>query len=158
MAVSARPEGGYGGQGTGGPGSGGPVSGGLGSGGLGSGGLGSGGQGTSGLGVGGPGIQARYVPATSRGQGGQYGAAPASYNFQWDVNDQPSGNFYGHGEQRDGDNTQGSYYVQLPDSRQLKVEYFVDQFGYHPTVTFEGDAQYPSGSGQGTGSQKGYYQ
>nr|XP_045603497.1 pro-resilin-like [Procambarus clarkii] len=114
MAVTARPEGGYGGQGTGGPGSGGP--------------------------------------------GGQYGAAPAKYNFQWDVNDQPSGNFYGHGEQRDGDNTQGSYYVQLPDSRQLKVEYFVDQFGYHPTVTFEGDAQYPSGSSQGTGSQKGYYQ
>ncbi|XP_045603486.2 pro-resilin-like [Procambarus clarkii] len=127
MAVTARPEGGYGGPG-------------------------SGGQVVSGLGVGGPGIQARYVPATSGGQGGQYGAAPAKYNFQWDVNDQPSGNFYGHGEQRDGDNTQGSYYVQLPDSRQLKVEYFVDQFGYHPTVTFEGDAQYPSGS------QKGYYQ
>nr|XP_045595965.1 pro-resilin-like [Procambarus clarkii] len=145
MAVTATPEDGYGEPGTGSPTSGG----------LGSGGLGSGGQGSSGLGVGGPGIQARYVPAIPRGQ---YGSAPAKYNFQWDVNDQPSGNFYGHGEQRDGDNTQGSYYVQLPDSRQLKVEYFVDQFGYHPTVTFEGDAQYPSGSGQGTGSQKGYYQ
>nr|XP_045603476.1 pro-resilin-like [Procambarus clarkii] len=149
MAVSARPEGDYGGPGTGGPASNGPVSGGLGSGGLGSGGLGSGEQVFSGQGTV---IQARYVPATSGGQGGHYGSAPASYNFQWDVNDQPSGNFYGHEEQRDGDNTQGSYYVQLPDSRKLKVEYFVDQFGYHPTVSFEGDAQYPSGS------QKGYYQ
>nr|XP_045603510.1 pro-resilin-like [Procambarus clarkii] len=132
-AASALPEGGYGGQGPDGQGSGGQISG------------GQGGQFSS-------------APARYGGQGGQYGAAPARYNFQWDVNDQPSGNFYGHGEQRDGDNTQGSYYVQLPDSRQLKVEYFVDQFGYHPTVTFEGDAQYPSGSGQGSGSQKGYYQ
>lgn len=40
-------------------------------------------------------------------QGGSGPSAPARYNFQWDVNDQPSGNFYGHGEERDGANTQG---------------------------------------------------
>lgn len=44
------------------------------------------------------------------GGGGQYSggpSAPAQYNFQWDVNDSPSGNFFGHQEQRDGANTQG---------------------------------------------------
>ncbi|KAK8746261.1 hypothetical protein OTU49_017335, partial [Cherax quadricarinatus] len=139
---------GSGGQGSGGPGSGGPGSGSLGAGVL----------GTDGL-VG----QAQYVSSPFRGQGagrqgggggGDYGYAPASYNFQWDVNDSPSGNFYGHGEKRDGDNTQGSYYVQLPDGRKMVVNYVVDQFGYNPTVTFEGEAQFPSGTGQGTGSQQ----
>lgn len=33
--------------------------------------------------------------------------SPSKYKFKWDVNDPPSGNFYGHQEQRDGDNTQG---------------------------------------------------
>lgn len=55
------------------------------------------------------------------GAGSQYGApqqqtpqyaddnaAPAYYNFHWDVNDSPSGNFYAHGEDRDGANTQGT--------------------------------------------------
>ncbi|XP_071547560.1 pro-resilin-like [Panulirus ornatus] len=74
----------------------------------------------------------------------QYPDAPAQYNFQWDVNDEYTGNYYGHQEQRDGPNTQGSYYVQLPDSRLMRVEYYVDEYGFHPTVTFEGQAQYPS--------------
>ncbi|XP_045603530.2 cuticle protein 7 [Procambarus clarkii] len=82
-------------------------------------------------------------------RGPQYPDAPAQYNFQWDVNDQPSGNFYGHQEQRDGDNTQGSYYVRLPDTRLMRVDYYVDQTGYHPTVTFEGEAQYPSAPARG---------
>ncbi|XP_042887882.1 cuticle protein 7-like [Penaeus japonicus] len=78
----------------------------------------------------------------------EYPAAPAQYNFQWDVNDQYSGNFYGQQEQRDGDNTQGSYYVRLPDSRLMRVEYYSDASGFHPTVTFEGEAQYPSAPAQ----------
>jgi len=69
---------------------------------------------------------------------------PAQYTFQWDVNDQYSGNYYGHQEQRDGDNTQGTYYVQLPDSRLMRVDYYADASGFHPTVTFEGEAQYPA--------------
>jgi len=44
-----------------------------------------------------------------------------------------------------------SYYVQLPDGRRLLVEYYVDASGYHPTVTFEGEAQYPSGGNRGYG-------
>ncbi|XP_042236067.1 cuticle protein 8-like [Homarus americanus] len=40
---------------------------------------------------------------------------PAQYNFDWSVNDANSGNDYGHNEGRNGYDTQGSYYVQLPD-------------------------------------------
>ncbi|KAK8746265.1 hypothetical protein OTU49_017338 [Cherax quadricarinatus] len=87
------------------------------------------------------------------GHGGLIPIGPAQYNFQWEVNDPPSGNSYGHQEHRDGDNTKGSYYVQLPDTRRMLVEYVVDQFGYHPTVTFEGKAQYPVGPGP----KPGYY-
>nr|XP_027223276.1 cuticle protein 7-like [Penaeus vannamei] len=78
----------------------------------------------------------------------EYPSVPAQYNFQWDVNDQNSGNFYGQQEQRDGDNTQGSYYVQLPDSRLMRVDYYSDASGFHPTVTFEGEGQYPSAPAQ----------
>nr|XP_027223277.1 cuticle protein 21-like [Penaeus vannamei] len=78
----------------------------------------------------------------------EYPSVPAQYNFQWDVNDQNSGNFYGQQEQRDGDNTRGSYYVQLPDSRLMRVDYYSDASGFHPTVTFEGEAQYPSAPAQ----------
>ncbi|XP_069990596.1 pro-resilin-like [Penaeus vannamei] len=87
----------------------------------------------------------------------QYPSVPAQYTFQWDVNDQFSGNFYGHQEQREDANTQGKYYVQLPDGRRLVVEYYADSTGYHPTITFEGEAQFPSGPNQGAGGQ-GYGQ
>nr|XP_027225046.1 pro-resilin-like [Penaeus vannamei] len=96
-----------------------------------------------------PGGQGSQFP-TGAG-GAQYPSVPAQYAFQWDVNHEPSGNFYGHKEQREDANTQGSYYVQLPDGRRLLVEYYVDASGYHPTVTFEGEAQYPSGGNQGYG-------
>ncbi|XP_042884753.1 pro-resilin-like [Penaeus japonicus] len=96
-----------------------------------------------------PGGQGSQFP-TGTGQA-QYPSVPAQYAFQWDVNHEPSGNFYGHKEEREEANTQGSYYVQLPDGRRLLVEYYVDATGYHPTVTFEGEAQYPSGGNQGYG-------
>ncbi|XP_053633322.2 pro-resilin-like isoform X1 [Cherax quadricarinatus] len=78
-------------------------------------------------------------------RGPDFASGPAQYNFQWDVNDAPSGNFFGHQEERDGDITRGSYYVRLPDSRLMRVDYYVDSTGYHPTITFEGEAQFPSG-------------
>nr|XP_027238394.1 pro-resilin-like [Penaeus vannamei] len=63
--------------------------------------------------------------------------SPAQYNFDWVVKDDYSANDYGHQESRDGYNTQGSYYVQLPDGRLQKVTYHVDgDSGY------EGQAQY----------------
>ncbi|XP_066955296.1 cuticle protein 18.6-like [Macrobrachium rosenbergii] len=91
----------------------------------------------------GPVVQPQYsAPAP------EYSDAPAQYTFQWDINDQYSGNYYGHQEQRDGANTQGSYYVRLPDTRLMRVDYYVDEYGFHPTVTYEGEAQYPSAPAQ----------
>ncbi|XP_063591352.1 uncharacterized protein LOC134768460 [Penaeus indicus] len=78
----------------------------------------------------------------------EYPSVPAQYSFQWDVNDQYSGNYYGHQEQRDGANTHGSYYVRLPDTRLMRVEYYVDEYGFHPVITYEGEAQYPSAPAQ----------
>ena len=51
-----------------------------------------------------------------------------------------------------------SYYVQLPDPRIMKVEYYVDDWGYHPTITFEGEAVFPpSPSGGGSGGGGGSF-
>nr|XP_027225880.1 cuticle protein 7-like [Penaeus vannamei] len=72
-------------------------------------------------------------------------APPAKYDFNYAVNDPPSANDFGHQEARDGDNTQGSYYVLLPDGRLQKVTYNVNgDSGYVADVTYEGEAQYPT--------------
>ncbi|XP_042886243.1 pro-resilin-like [Penaeus japonicus] len=52
--------------------------------------------------------------------------APAKYDFNYAVNDPPSGNDFGHQESRDGDYTEGSYYVLLPDGRLQRVTYNVN--------------------------------
>ncbi|XP_042875664.1 cuticle protein 19.8-like [Penaeus japonicus] len=71
-------------------------------------------------------------------------SAEAKYDFEWAVKDDYSGNDFGHQESRDGDDTQGSYYVQLPDGRLQKVTYYVDgDNGYVADVTYEGEAQFP---------------
>ncbi|KAK8392724.1 hypothetical protein O3P69_014865 [Scylla paramamosain] len=78
---------------------------------------------------------ASYVPQDS------YGAAPANYNFNWAVDDAASNNNYGHQETRNGDNTQGYYFVQLPDGRLQKVTYSVQgDSGFLAEVTYEGEA------------------
>ncbi|XP_063601158.1 pro-resilin-like [Penaeus indicus] len=72
----------------------------------------------------------------------EYG--PAKYDFDWTVNHDYSGNHFGHQESRDGDYTQGSYYVQLPDTRLQTVKYYVDgDSGYVAEVEYEGEAQHP---------------
>ncbi|XP_047479279.1 pro-resilin-like [Penaeus chinensis] len=69
----------------------------------------------------------------------------AKYNFNWAVSDDSSSNEFGHQEARDGDDTQGSYYVQLPDGRLQKVTYYVDgDDGYVADVTYEGEAHFDS--------------
>ncbi|XP_066948530.1 pro-resilin-like [Macrobrachium rosenbergii] len=66
------------------------------------------------------------------------------YNFNWAVRDESSENDFGHQEARDGDDTQGSYYVQLPDGRLQKVSYHVDgDDGYVAEVTYDGEARFP---------------
>ncbi|XP_027218594.2 pro-resilin-like [Penaeus vannamei] len=71
-------------------------------------------------------------------------AESGEYNFNWAVKHDDSGNDFGHQEARNGDNTQGSYYVQLPDGRLQTVRYVVDgDDGYVAEVNYEGEARYP---------------
>nr|XP_027230855.1 cuticle protein 7-like [Penaeus vannamei] len=80
-----------------------------------------------------------------------YGYAPetanealAKYDFNYAVKDDYSGNDFGHQEARDGYNTQGSYYVLLPDGRLQKVAYTANVHpGYVAEVSYEDEAEYP---------------
>ncbi|XP_066948538.1 pro-resilin-like [Macrobrachium rosenbergii] len=66
------------------------------------------------------------------------------YDFNWAVRDESSENDFGHQEARDGENTQGSYYVRLPDGRLQTVKYFVDgDSGYVAEVNYDGEARFP---------------
>merc|ERR1712055_452943 len=87
----------------------------------------------------------RYRAPVSSSSEESYESSEAKYNFQWAVSDESSENHYGHQEARDGDDTQGSYYVQLPDGRVQRVTFHVDgDNGYVANVEYEGEAQYPS--------------
>ncbi|XP_068201902.1 cuticle protein 21-like [Palaemon carinicauda] len=72
--------------------------------------------------------------------------APAQYDFAYTVSAfDPLGNKvdFGHSEQRNDAHTTGSYYVLLPDTRVMRVEYYSDETGFHPVYTYEGEAVYP---------------
>ena len=56
------------------------------------------------------------------------------------MNDVDTGNDYGHKESRQGDVTQGTYRVLLPDGRTQIVDYVADKSGYRPQVRYEGQA------------------
>ncbi|XP_068209703.1 pro-resilin-like isoform X3 [Palaemon carinicauda] len=88
----------------------------------------------------------RYAPPRrySSGSSESFESSEAQYNFNWAVNHAPSRNDFGHQEARDGDDTQGSYFVQLPDGRLQKVAFHVDgDDGYIAEVTYSGEAQFP---------------
>ncbi|MCL4148288.1 UNVERIFIED_CONTAM: hypothetical protein GTU68_013163 [Idotea baltica] len=75
---------------------------------------------------------------------------PKKTEFSYAVNDPYHGTNFGHSESRDGYNAKGQYYVNLPDGRLQKVSYYTDEWGYHPTVTYEGKAHFPvHGKGHG---------
>merc|ERR1712128_122290 len=70
---------------------------------------------------------------------------PAKYDFNYAVKDDYSGNDFGHNEARNGYDTEGSYYVLLPDGRLQTVTYTVNgDSGFVAEVTYEGEAQYPA--------------
>ena len=47
---------------------------------------------------------------------------------------------FGHQENRNGDNTKGSYFVVLPDGHRQIVSYYVEGYsGYVTDVKYEGD-------------------
>ena len=60
------------------------------------------------------------------GPEGNVAGEPASYNFEYAVEDEESGNNFGQQENREGDVTTGNYFVQLPDGRMQIVNYSVD--------------------------------
>ena len=71
-------------------------------------------------------------------------SSEVSYRFSWAVEDESSENYFGHQEAREDDDTEGSYYVQLPDGRLQKVSYYVDgDSGFVAEVEYEGEARYP---------------
>ncbi|KAG7166345.1 pro-resilin-like [Homarus americanus] len=73
-----------------------------------------------------------------------YESSEAQYNFNYAVDHEPSGNDFGHQETRDHDDTQGLYYVQLPDGRRQTVNYNVEgDSGYLADVKYDGEARYP---------------
>jgi len=60
------------------------------------------------------------------------------------VADDYSGSNFGASEQRDGLAAEGTYYVNLPDSRVQKVSYSVNaDGGYVAEVSYEGTAVFP---------------
>ncbi|XP_064077131.1 pro-resilin-like [Macrobrachium nipponense] len=84
------------------------------------------------------------APRASSSSEESFESSEAKYSFNWAVSDDSSSNEFGHQESRDGDDTQGSYYVQLPDGRLQKVSYHVDgDDGYVAEVSYEGEAQFP---------------
>ncbi|XP_050728937.1 cuticle protein 7-like isoform X1 [Eriocheir sinensis] len=84
-----------------------------------------------------------YSPAPSYRPAPSYNAIP-QYDFDYAIKDY-NGNDFGHQESRDGYDTKGSYYVQLPDGRRQHVRYYVSgDSGFVAEVTYEGVAQYPA--------------
>ncbi|KAJ8964293.1 hypothetical protein NQ317_016582, partial [Molorchus minor] len=79
------------------------------------------------------------------------GFEPANYQFQYHVQDAPSGNDFGHEEERQGGVARGKYFVLLPDGRLQTVEYTADQDGYKPKISYE-----QVSNGYGSGSPGGY--
>ncbi|XP_037791800.1 proteoglycan 4-like [Penaeus monodon] len=66
------------------------------------------------------------------------------YEFGYGVLDGSTGNQFYHAEKREEGLTKGSYKIQLPDGRVQTVTYVADGNGFHPKITYEGEAQYPN--------------
>lgn len=65
--------------------------------------------------------------------------------FNYEVNDNHSGNHFGHNQTADGDNNVGSYFVHLPDGRLQKVTYVENYLTgevIENQVEYEGKAQF----------------
>ena len=68
--------------------------------------------------------------------------SPPKYDFNYAVKDDYKSLDFGHQEARDGYDTEGSYYVLLPDGRLQKVDYTVNgDSGFVAQVSYEGEAQ-----------------
>ena len=58
---------------------------------------------------------------------------PPRYEYNYYVKNQNDQGSQGHKEIRNGDNTSGNYYVNLPQGKaKAAVNYIADEWGYHP--------------------------
>ncbi|XP_052742938.1 pro-resilin-like [Bicyclus anynana] len=78
----------------------------------------------------------QYLPP-GRGYDDGSNGEPANYSFEYMVQDDYSGNDFGHRESRQGDRAEGVYYVLLPDGRKQTVQYEADEEGYKPRISYE---------------------
>ncbi|XP_076055648.1 pro-resilin-like [Oratosquilla oratoria] len=64
--------------------------------------------------------------------------APMNYQFDWNVDDEESSNYFGQREAAVDGRVDGNYHVWLPDGRLMRVTYYVDgDSGFVPTITFD---------------------
>merc|ERR1719347_1823446 len=89
-----------------------------------------------------------------------YAPTDPEYNHRYEVSDDETGADFHQEEERDGDQTRGSYSVNLPDGRVQTVTYYVNGAGgFVAEVTYEGKAEYPpapeGGYGPWTGATAG---
>lgn len=60
---------------------------------------------------------------------------PPKYEYGYAVANNEDAGSQGHKETRDGDNTKGNYFVNLPSGQaNSNVQYIADDWGYHPVV------------------------
>lgn len=80
---------------------------------------------------------------------------PEPYEYQYKVEDKPSGNYYGQNEVgKDTGRIEGSYFVYLPDGRLMTVTYYVDgESGFVPKITFQDNAS-PFGNTESNSIQR----
>lgn len=79
--------------------------------------------------------RAYYRPAADE----EHAAAPAKYNFAYDVADAYTGDFKSQTEERDGDFVKGQYTVVEPDGTKRVVDYTADEEnGFNAVVSKEG--------------------
>jgi hypothetical protein len=85
------------------------------------------------------------LPYTSQyGSNYDYYSRPV-YNFGYSVQDPYTYQNFGHEESRNGDNTKGQYFVNLPDGRRQVVTYYVNgDSGFVADVKYIGEAKYPT--------------
>ncbi|XP_045581644.2 mucin-2 isoform X2 [Procambarus clarkii] len=74
---------------------------------------------------------------------GTEGEEVSGYEFGYGVLDNDTGNQFFHAEKREEGQTRGSYKIQLPDGRVQTVTYVANSQGFHPKVTFDGEAHFP---------------
>lgn len=69
------------------------------------------------------------------------------YEYSYVVKDDYGGT-QGHVQTRDGEYATGKYYVHVPGGIDQKVDYFADDWGYHPLVEYKSLSRSGSSSTQ----------